>query len=202
MTESSRRVPRQARSRERVERILDAAATLFAEGGYEATTTEAIAAKAETSIGSVYQFFPNKDALFDAISARYFERTRAVFENVLADAGQLSWEQLLDRAIDAFAAFDQTDLDFRAVWRNWHRSGGFVQTGEAVNREFARRAEMVLAAKTKMQLSPKKRALVAIVLVEAISAMLFLAARQPEIAKPVITETKLLLRRYLAPYSS
>jgi AcrR family transcriptional regulator len=197
----SRRVPTQARSKERVERILDAAAHVFAEAGFEASTTEAIAARAETSIGSVYQFFPNKDALFGAISARYFARVAALFERLMVRAEETSWQELLDEAVDAFAAFDRKDLDFRAVWRNWHRSGEFMETGQAMNREFARRTEMVLAAQAKKKLTPKKRALVATVAVEAISAMLFLAAREPRMAKEVVAETKVMLRSYLAAYA-
>ena len=201
MQEPSRRVPRQARSRERVERILDAAAHVFAEAGVEAATTEAIAARAGTSIGSVYQFFPNKDALFGAISARYFTRVSALFEALMARADELHWQDLLDEAIDAFAAFDREDLDFRAVWRNWHRSGEFVETGQALNREFARRAGLVLAAKSKRKVSPRQRDLVATVTVEAISALLFLAAREPSRAKAVIAETKAMLRLYLGAYA-
>jgi AcrR family transcriptional regulator len=201
MQEPSRRVPRQARSKERVERILDAAAHVFAEAGYEAATTEAIAARAETSIGSVYQFFPNKDALFGAISARYFERVGALFEGLMGRAREVAWEELLDEAIDGFAAFDRTDLDFRAVWRNWHRSGEFMETGQAMNRAFAKRTEMVLAAHARKKIAPKKLALVATVAVETISAMLFLSAREPKMGKAVVAETKVLLRRYLAAYA-
>jgi hypothetical protein len=60
---------------------------------------------------------------------------------------------------------------------------------------------MVLAAHSKKRLPPKQRALVATVAVEAISAMLFLAARQPKQAKEIVAETKLMLRGYLAAYA-
>jgi len=49
--------PKQARSRERFDRILDAAA-LFAEVGYDAVTTDDIAAQADTSVGGLYRFSP------------------------------------------------------------------------------------------------------------------------------------------------
>lgn len=190
----------QARSKERAERILDAAAHVFAEAGFDAATTEAIAERAETSIGSVYQFFPNKDALFDAIASRYFERSRALFERLMAEAAATSWERLLDDGIDAFAAWGRDDRDFRAVWINWHRSGSFVETGQAINREFARRVEQVLAAQAK-KLPRSKRGLVATIVVETISGMLFLAAREPALSKKVVAETKLLLRGYVSTYA-
>jgi AcrR family transcriptional regulator len=197
-----RRVPTQARSRERARRILDAAAEIFAETGYETATTEAIAARAGTSIGSVYQFFPNKQALFDAVAQRYLERTRAVFDE-LTQPAQLDrpWEDLLDGAIDAFAHFDRHDKDFRAVMTNWHLSGDFFAAGQALNREFARRTEQVLATKAA-RMPRARRALVAEVVVEVISAMLFLAVRSKDDAhaKHLIKETKTMLHRYLRGY--
>jgi AcrR family transcriptional regulator len=149
----------------------------------------------------VYQFFPNKDALFGAITARYFGRAGAIFEGLMARADALPWSELLDEAIDAFATLDRDDLDFRAVWRNWQRSGELMETGYAMNREFARRAGKILTAQGKRGLSPKKRELVATIAVEAISAMLFLAAREPSRAKAVLAETKVMLRLYLGAYA-
>ncbi len=198
---AARRVPTQDRSRQRVERILDAAARTFAEVGYEAATTEAIAERAGTSIGSVYQFFPNKQALFDAIAQRYLDRSRALFDGLMSPGAiALPWFQLLDLAIDGFASLDRDDYDLRAVWVNWHLSSGFHLEGQALNREFAKRAEAVLSHQTK-GLAPKERALVATIVVEVMSAMLFLAARsRPEKGTAVVAETKVLLRRYLEPY--
>ena len=57
-----RRIPRQSRGQARVELLLDAAAELIAESGIASATAEAIALKARTAKGSLYQFFPNRDA--------------------------------------------------------------------------------------------------------------------------------------------
>ena len=199
---AARRVPTQDRSRQRVERILDAAAEIFADIGYDAATTDAIAVRAGTSIGSLYQFFPNKQALYNAIADRHLSRARVVFEALMTpDALERPWQEILDASVDAFSAFDRTDKDFRAVWINWHLSGEFLVAGQALNREFAMRAEAVLAKQAR-SLSPARRALVATVLVEVTSAMLFLAARRDrDAADKIVAETKLLLRRYLEPYA-
>jgi AcrR family transcriptional regulator len=197
-----RRVPSQDRSKKRALRILDAAAEIFAEAGYEATTTEAIAKAAGTSIGSLYQFFPNKHAIFDAIARRHLERARALFDELVgASALALSWEQLLGHAIDAFAQMDRDDPAFRAVWTNWDVAGQFLVAGQAMNREFARRIETVLAAKAK-NLGKARRPLVATMIVETITAMLFYAVRKDAVdGDAVIEETKVLLVRYLRPYA-
>src|SRR5262245_1026958 len=67
---------RQARSVATFERILEAAGALFDEMGVDATTMEAIADRAGVSIGSVYRFLENKNALKMTLSARWTERIR------------------------------------------------------------------------------------------------------------------------------
>lgn len=74
---SPRKSPRQERSRITVERILDAAARIFQEQGYLGTTTNEIADEAEVSVGSLYQYFPNKDALLVALTRRHIESATA-----------------------------------------------------------------------------------------------------------------------------
>jgi AcrR family transcriptional regulator len=197
-----RRVPSQERSRKRALNIVDAAARVFATEGYEAATTEAIAKAAGTSIGSLYQFFPHKHALFDAIASRHLEKAQALFDELMGSrALDLPWQDLLERAIDAFARMDREDPDFRAVWTNWHVAGKFLVAGQAMNREFARRVETVLARKAPA-LDKARRSLVATIIVEVITAMLFYAVRKDAIAgDEIIAETKLLLARYLRPYA-
>src|SRR5688572_23230842 len=82
-TDTSRRVPSQERSRQRVERILESAAHVFAAHGYDAATMEAIALHAETSIGSIYQFYPNKRAVFRGLLGRYHEALKSWFDALL-----------------------------------------------------------------------------------------------------------------------
>ncbi len=78
-----RRQPKQQRSQERVEKILDAAAEIFDEVGFEAATTHAIAFRADTAVGSLYQFFPDKLAIFNALELRHVERTYVIWERLL-----------------------------------------------------------------------------------------------------------------------
>ena len=64
---------RQARGEARIDQILIAAAECFGEHGYEATTTNRIAARAGISPGSLYQFFKNKEDIAHALATRYTE---------------------------------------------------------------------------------------------------------------------------------
>ncbi len=72
-----RRKPNQKRARVTFDAILEASAQLLAEQGYAGTTTNAIAERAGVSIGSVYEYFPGKDAIFAALKARLDSETFA-----------------------------------------------------------------------------------------------------------------------------
>jgi AcrR family transcriptional regulator len=67
----NRRIPQQERGERRVAELLEAAAFEFAEVGYDAVTMKAIAKRAGASIGAVYQYFPNKEAVVSALRTRY-----------------------------------------------------------------------------------------------------------------------------------
>ena len=76
-----RKSPAQARARETVEAILEAAVDLFSSKGYARTSTNHLAARAGVSVGSLYQYFPNKDAILTTLLARHLE---AVHDTVSA----------------------------------------------------------------------------------------------------------------------
>jgi AcrR family transcriptional regulator len=67
------RAPRRQRGMERVAALIEAAIAVFAEKGYAAATMTEIAARAGAPIGSLYQFFPNKELIADALLQRYLE---------------------------------------------------------------------------------------------------------------------------------
>lgn len=91
-----RRQPKQQRSKERVESILDAAAAVFDRVGYDAATTHLIAIEAGTAIGSLYQFFPDKAAIFNAMELRHWERVRAMWTQTdVAAIAQLPLRQMI-----------------------------------------------------------------------------------------------------------
>jgi AcrR family transcriptional regulator len=79
LSSKMRRQPRQQRGKERVEKILAAAAQVFEEVGYTAATTNLIAAQAGTAIGSLYQFFPDKAAIFQAMELYHVDRVKKMW---------------------------------------------------------------------------------------------------------------------------
>lgn len=84
MAERPRRAPRQRRSRETVDTLLEAAAQMFTQRGLAATTNH-IAERAGLSIGTLYQYFPNKEALLHALAARHLAEAQARLMPLLAE---------------------------------------------------------------------------------------------------------------------
>ncbi|HIA48218.1 MAG TPA: TetR/AcrR family transcriptional regulator [Candidatus Hydrogenedentes bacterium] len=113
-----RRVPVQARSRERVQRILDAAAHLPTEEGYNSVKTNLIAKRAGVSIGSVYQFFPNRYVIINALGERYQSKVAQVLMMYMGpDApDDRHWDETLAEVIDILAEMWHDDWAFHSVW--------------------------------------------------------------------------------------
>jgi AcrR family transcriptional regulator len=82
---SPRRTPLQRRSIETVDALLEAAAQVFERHGYAAGTTNRIAERAGVSIGSLYQYFPNKDAVLVALTERHLEEGTTVLTPLLGE---------------------------------------------------------------------------------------------------------------------
>jgi AcrR family transcriptional regulator len=98
--QKTRRRPTQERSRQTVECILEGAARVFDREGLDATTNR-IATEAGVSVGSLYEYFPDKAALLHALAKRHIDRARAVIE-----AAALRWRttqpssaELIEQAI-------------------------------------------------------------------------------------------------------
>ena len=102
--------PKRERGKQRVAALIDAGAELFAEKGYEATTMTEIAQRAGAAIGSLYQFFPSKEALAEALFNRYAERAAASFARVEELAPGRTARELADLLIDYKLAL-RTDRD-------------------------------------------------------------------------------------------
>lgn len=110
-----RRVPVQGRSVARVARMLDACAELVDEIGYEALTTTLLADRAGVAIGSIYQFFPDKRAVVQALTLRnleaYLDRLSARF----AEADFSHWWDGVDAGIDEYIAMHREVPGFRTL---------------------------------------------------------------------------------------
>lgn len=111
-----RKLPSQERSRATVAVILEAAARVFASHGYAGATTNRIAAKAGVSIGTLYEYFPNKDALLVALMEAHIAEGEAMLAAAGAEALRPGRE-LTDAVGDLVRAM----IDLHARDRALHR---------------------------------------------------------------------------------
>ena len=112
-----RKRPSQARSKATVEAILVAAAQVFRRQGYAGATTDRIAERAGVSVGSLYQYFPNKDAILVALTERHvdagFALVRELLAETLSDVPAL--EPLLRRFVIAMITLHEREPELHRV---------------------------------------------------------------------------------------
>ena len=114
---SRRRAPQQERSRKKVESILAAARSLLETEGPEALNTNRIASEAGMGVGSLYEYFPNKEAiasaLIEQLSAEEAETVMARFD---ASAGLALAPGIAELVEVVFALYQQNHRLFDALW--------------------------------------------------------------------------------------
>ena len=195
---SLRRQPQQKRSQERVEKILDAAAIVFDEVGFEAATTHAIAAKAETAVGSLYQFFPDKLAIFNALELRHVDRVHQMWEKLMRpEIIKLPFADFIHTLV---ALVEQlfTAPTSRIVFAQFFLSPKIFKNIDA---SFTQEVIQFTAQLFRMRnpsLTEQKSSILAEVAVNSSNTLILIALRSDEVhAKAIILEIENLLIAYL-----
>ncbi|MFN6452925.1 MAG: TetR/AcrR family transcriptional regulator [Nostoc sp. EfeVER01] len=197
-----RRQPKQARSQERVHHILDVAEQLFIEFGYEQTTTRAIAIRAAIPVGSLYQFFPDKEALVRALANRYFEQEYQIFVQLHTELAKADIATYVERMVNAFEDFAQQHPGYRAVL------GQLIDlmtvTDASKFNEYDQQILVELAdffSRRNLQLDATQSRLIATTVVKVSNELLWLSfTREPLERKQLVKETKTLITAYLQTY--
>ncbi|MFN7092158.1 MAG: TetR/AcrR family transcriptional regulator [Allorhizobium sp.] len=188
--------PKRKRGIARVAKLLDAGAAVFAEQGYRAATMTEIAARAEAPIGSLYQFFPNKDVLADALVARYAEHVEAALDRIRAQVADLDGSQLADRLLDVLVAHAaERSLALSLLDARWEQPG--VRPG--VLRESLRKRITEILTLWRPQLPEEQAEVMSIVLFQAMKSLVQLheEKRYPGKAE-AIAHWRGWVQRYLA----
>lgn len=97
--QNPRNLPQQSRSRATVGAILDGMIRVLDQDGFDAATTTRIAQAAGVSVGTLYQYFPNRDAILCALQDREFARATDMMQRVLTEAASLSGREIARRII-------------------------------------------------------------------------------------------------------
>jgi AcrR family transcriptional regulator len=110
-----RRQPKQHRARQTVEAVLDAVVRVLKRDGIEGVTTNRIAEVAGVSIGSVYQYFPDKRAIFAALHDRHVEQISRVIERTLVEHATSSLEDLVRALVEALVDAHASDPELHQL---------------------------------------------------------------------------------------
>jgi len=139
-----RRSPVQARSRERVERILDVAARIVVERGVDALTTRSVADEADVPVASLYQYFSDRDAVLLALVERDIAEMDEQVRADLAKLRTLSIATIVETTILAYRKVYARRAEFVAIWLRGRTNAAIHEFGRRHNqgtahelREFA-----------------------------------------------------------------
>jgi AcrR family transcriptional regulator len=197
-----RRQPQQARSRARVQRLLEAADRVLAGEGYGALTVRRLAEEAEVPVGTIYQFFADKDAVVDALARRYIAEFDAMIELLVADAESRRWDDVVDTVFDAAVEVYRSRPGYLALWIGRHLSPALQQADDANNAAIADGLRRILVAQHHL---PDDDALARVcqVAVHSSDALLQLAFRlDPRGDEAILGEARRLQRLYLGDLMS
>ncbi|MDX2678100.1 MULTISPECIES: TetR/AcrR family transcriptional regulator [Streptomyces] len=192
-----RRTPRQARSRARLALVLEAAERILIGEGVEALTTTRVAAEAKVSVGSLYQYLPDRGAIIDALAAGYFARLEGVMDDLVGTASRERWDDPVGVLIDTYAGVYRTEHGFRALWFG----SGLTERTRAADREHKRRmADGIRRVLLALGVAPDDEALArachaAILAADALAQEAF--RRAPQGDTDLLDEAKAMLRGYL-----
>ena len=179
--------------------LLRAAGQVFADVGYENATTNAIAARAGVSPGTLYQFFPNKQAIAEALANAYAAKNQALESVFDLSSAEVPLHDLIDRLVDPFLEFRRNAPGFETLFVGSVVSRELAERVQALHQQMKQRIADVIQMRAP-HLSSKMIQTAAETSVQIVKAMLPLAldgsAKQREVGK---RELKLVLERYLAP---
>jgi AcrR family transcriptional regulator len=112
---SARRRPKQLRSRQTVDAVLDAVVRVLKREGVQAVTTNRVAEVAGVSIGSVYQYFPDKNAIFVALHQRHIEEIDRMVQRKLIEHAGSALDVLMGAMIEGMIDAHTSDMELYAL---------------------------------------------------------------------------------------
>jgi len=138
--------PQQARSRARLENVLVAAERLLIREGADTLTTTRVAAEAGISVGSLYHYLPDRDAILHALALGYLAGFEAQMESFVERAPTLDWDSFIETVIDAYAESFREQAGYRALFLGRHLSEQTRAADRAHNRTMASHLREIMLA--------------------------------------------------------
>lgn len=193
-----RRVPRQARSREKLAKVLSAADRLLADEGAEALTTTRVAEAAGVSVGALYQYLPDRDAIIAALADKYLGRLEQLMDTFIEQAQTTRWDDPVGVLVDAFAELYRAEPGFRALWFGRHLTEETRDADRRHKRLMAHGVHRILIAQ-RLVIDDAESAAAAFTAFLASDAVMQEAFRSDDAgAAELLQQNKVMLRAYLA----
>jgi AcrR family transcriptional regulator len=194
-----RKRPRQARSRATVDSVLEATARVLVKRGFDGLTTNLVADEAGVSIGSLYQYFPNKAALVGALIEKHVDAMQSLALAELTRVAQLPMRLAIRSVIETMIRAHAVSPELhRVLTEQVPRVGRMAKLREI--EAITHRMVAGLLASRKAELAIEDPDMAAFVLVSAIEAITHRAALfAPELLRDprLVDETCAMVRRYL-----
>lgn len=167
-----RKLPRQARSKATVDAVVTAAAQVLIEQGYEGATTMRVAERAGVSIGSLYQYFPNKESLIVVLIEQHADQIVEIMEKALGDPANVTLADGLRAIIRAGTSAHHLDPTLHKILNEQiPRVGRLAKAMDTISR-ITRAIELFLrahASEMRPGLDPAVAAVVIETTLEALS---------------------------------
>jgi AcrR family transcriptional regulator len=172
-----RKQPKQARSRDLVTAIVEAAARVFEERGYEATTTNQIAEVAGVSVGSMYQYFADKQSLLTALHERHAADVLNVIESVRMSANERGLRASIALVVSGLLELHRVNPRLQRILHDEHSSLEYRKTDSVLGREILARTTELLGSYPELSL--ENPALTAQLLVRVVEDLVHAAVLDP-----------------------
>ncbi|MDY6940553.1 MAG: TetR/AcrR family transcriptional regulator [Cyanobacteriota bacterium] len=197
-----RRQPQQARSQKRVAQILEAAAEVFWEMGYDRVTTHDIADRAQTAVGTLYRFFPDKLAIFHALENQHRQRVEEITSRIFTPTfGRQPLKEMVRQMVEIFARYFEDPCPRVVFTQYFVAPEMFSYFDERFTYSLVDRFAQLLRVRNR-NLAIEKSQLMAEVFVKSYNSVLVVALRSPlQHQKQLYGEIQDLLFCYLEPHA-
>ncbi|MFD4943813.1 TetR family transcriptional regulator [Streptomyces sp. NPDC058409] len=191
---------RQARGEARITQLLKAAANVFCTTGYTAASTNAIAREAGVSPGTLYQFFPNKEAIAVELGDQLLNRWRETYGAAfLPDHLTLPLDRMLDATLDPLIAFNCENPAFTVLMHGSEIPGMITQGHDALHLTMLDRVEVILRGYLPDTPPAQITRIANMIFILFKGGLDLIMAHEGAERDAYIGELKTALRRYLEP---
>jgi AcrR family transcriptional regulator len=198
----TRRVPVQRRSRERVELILKAAAELLAEGGIDALTTRSLAERTGISVGTIYRYFDNRDAIITAYLDHDLERIEESVTSALMALERVTFRSMAEAGALAHMRHHQAHPEGVPVWFGGRLNAAVVDRVRTLEARIAASLRSAVAGTGLTEGGPEFIAALLVRLFDRMFEFAFVVKRTPKQQEEIVLTFVDIVATYMERFAT